>query len=161
MPSKVTYGKGLFLNTQLLIFSAMLLIWGIPLSTMNLNTYSQVLEIALILVWITLILMFKGVVIDYDKRKFRSYLTVLGFRIGKWRDASQFQFYKIKRNINENSITSRPGTHYYTSKVTYLYIYDSTNKREILLLKGKLPELQKLVKELNAKLGIKKAKRSL
>jgi hypothetical protein len=141
-----TFKNGLVLSGKTIGFISLILLFGIAITLMG-NFY---IGIPLVIIWGLLVFRKKGVTVDFEKETIKPFVSLMGFKIGKTRPASEFPFHKIKKINKTQSYATRGTEGSYSTSATGIVIYDKRNKREIILTKKESrEELEKTSTQLN------------
>lgn len=101
-----------------------------------------------VFLWLVFILRTKGVLIDFDNQAVKVYSTFLFIKLGKWRPITDFPFFRFKLIVSGSMLSSKVGEMSVESRRKGLVLFDSVNKNELILKKGKKSELADLANSL-------------
>ncbi len=151
-----TFYNGVILGGQTIGFLSIILVLGGLLTFLgfNENSDSEFIGIALILFWAILIFRYRGVELDLENKTVRPFISYIGIKVGKKRNANEFRFYSVKNLRTNHNYTISSISSSYETNSTALILYDSVNEDELIVTKNDIEELEALGKEISEKLSI-------
>ena len=146
------FSNGLLISSKGLGFSLLIPILVIIPAFFDGNAPKTYFIIAtgIMLIWSIIIFRFKGILIDFQNKKIKIYSTFLFFKLGSFRNLTDFPFYKVKKYVKSESYATRGTEGTYSTKKKGIFIYDKKNRKELLLTnKIESIDLENLINQLN------------
>jgi len=142
---------GLTFSGVLSTFGMLSMIMGIIITIIA----DWIAGIVIIVPSLILFISIKGVIVDYENMKIKSYLNILIAKFGIWQNINSFSNIQL-RKINESMGMYSRGTNTRVNTKSYdIYLYNKNNNSELLLRSyRKFDEATAMLKEYASKFNL-------